>query len=146
MVDCTGLENRQTERFPGFESLGFRQKMKSPASRGIFFVEIIRIFWDTMPIMKQLEKTDEYQSWVTSLKDRMVVARIQARIDRLVLGNAGDVAPVGESVSELRLHFGAGWRVYFTERNGAVIILLAGGNKSTQAKDIQLAIKLAQNL
>ena len=96
--------------------------------------------------MKQLQKTEEYQSWVTSLKDRMVVARIQSRIDRLALGNAGDVVPVGEGVSELRLHFGAGWRVYFTERNGAVIILLAGGNKSTQAKDIQLAIKLAQNL
>jgi putative addiction module killer protein len=60
--------------------------------------------------MKQLEKTEEYQSWVTSLKDRMVVARIQSCIDRLALGNAGDVAPVGEGVSELRLHFGAGRR------------------------------------
>jgi putative addiction module killer protein len=76
----------------------------------------------------------------------MVAARVQVRIDRLLDGNAGDVAPVGESVSELRLHFGAGWRVYFTERDGTVIILLAGGTKSTQSKDIKRAIQLAQNL
>ena len=61
-------------------------------------------------------------------------------------GNAGDVAPVDEGVSELRLHFGSGWRVYYTERNGEIIILLAGGNKSTQAKDIKLALILARNL
>ena len=68
------------------------------------------------------------------------------RIDRLQDGNAGDVAPVGEGVSELRLHFGSGWRVYYTERNYQIIILLAGGNKSTQAKDIKLAQTLARNL
>jgi putative addiction module killer protein len=96
--------------------------------------------------MKHLEKTREYQDWFTSLSDKLVKARIQARIDRLQDGNAGDVAPVGEGVSELRLHFGSGWRVYYTERNGQIIILLAGGNKSTQARDIKLAIKLANNL
>jgi putative addiction module killer protein len=67
------------------------------------------------------------------------------RIDRLQDGNAGDVAPVGEGVSELRLHFGSGWRVYYAERNGQIIILLAGGNKSTQAKDIKLAQNLLRN-
>lgn len=96
--------------------------------------------------MKSLEKTREYQDWFTSLSDKLVKARIQARIDRLQDGNAGDVAPVGGSVSELRLHFGSGWRVYYTERNGQIIILLAGGNKSTQASDIKLALKLAHNL
>jgi putative addiction module killer protein len=96
--------------------------------------------------MKRLEKTDEYDRWARTLTDRMVAARIQVRIDRLLDGNAGDVAPVGESVSELRLHFGAGWRVYFTERDGAVIILLAGGTKSTQSKDIKRAIQLARGL
>ena len=96
--------------------------------------------------MKSLEKTREYQDWFTGLSDKLVKARIQARIDRLQDGNAGDVAPVGEGVSELRLHFGSGWRVYYTERNGQIIILLAGGSKSTQARDIKLAIKLSNNL
>ena len=78
--------------------------------------------------------------------DRPVKARIQARVDRLQDGNPGDVAPVGAGVSELRLHFGNGWRVYYTERGGTLIILLAGGPKSSQAKDIQLALQLAHNL
>lgn len=96
--------------------------------------------------MKALEKTREYQHWFEGLQDRQVQARILVRIDRLQGGNEGDVAPVGEGVSELRLHFGSGWRVYYTERNGQIIILLAGGNKSTQAKDIKLAQMLARNL
>ena len=96
--------------------------------------------------VKNLEKTREYQDWFNKLQDKQVKARILVRIDRLQDGNAGDVAPVGEGVSELRLHFGSGWRVYYTERNGQIIILLAGGNKSTQAKDIKLAQTLARNL
>ncbi|HQS58568.1 MAG: addiction module antitoxin RelB [Gallionellales bacterium 35-53-114] len=96
--------------------------------------------------MKTLEKTREYQDWFDSLQDKQVKTRILVRIDRLQDGNAGDVAPVGEGVSELRLHFGSGWRVYYTERNSQIIILLAGGNKSTQAKDIKLAQTLARNL
>ena len=96
--------------------------------------------------MKELEKTREYQQWFEGLQDRQVKARILVRIDRLQNGNAGDVAPVGEGVSELRLHFGSGWRVYYTERNGEIIFLLAGGNKSTQSKDIKLAQMLARNL
>lgn len=95
--------------------------------------------------IKTLEKTREYQDWFNSLQDKQVKTRILVRIDRLQDGNAGDVAPVGEGVSELRLHFGSGWRVYYTERNGQIIILLAGGNKSTQAKDIKLAQTLARN-
>lgn len=96
--------------------------------------------------MKVLEKTREYQDWFASLQDKQVKARILIRIDRLQDGNAGDAAPVGEGVSELRLHFGSGWRVYYTERNGQIIILLAGGNKSSQAKDIKLALALARKL
>lgn len=80
--------------------------------------------------MKAFEKTREYQQWFEGLQD----------------GNAGDVAPVGEGVSELSLHFGSGWRVYYTERNGQIIILRAGGNKSSQSKDIKLAKMLACNL
>ena len=94
----------------------------------------------------QLEKTDEFEVWLESLSDRQVRARIQVRIDRLQDGSPGDVAPVGAGVSELRLHFGSGWRLYYTERGGALVILLAGGPKSSQAKDIQTALQLAQNL
>jgi putative addiction module killer protein len=96
--------------------------------------------------MVKLEKTVEYQDWFMGLDDKLVKARIQARIRRLQEGNAGDVAAVGEGVSELRLHFGSGWRVYYTERNGEIIILLAGGNKRTQKRDIKLALMLASNL
>lgn len=96
--------------------------------------------------MKMLEKTDEYEQWFEALTDRQVKTRVQVRVDRLQHGNPGDVAPVGEGVSELRLHFGSGWRVYYTERNGSLVILLAGGPKSSQAKDIKLALQLAQNL
>lgn len=96
--------------------------------------------------MKTVQKTDDYNLWFSGLTDKMVKSRILARIDRLADGNAGDAAPVGEGVSELRLHFGSGWRVYYIERNGQLIILLAGGNKSTQAKDIKQALELARNL
>jgi putative addiction module killer protein len=96
--------------------------------------------------MMKLEKTDEYQVWFTGLSDKLVKARIEARIRRLQDGNPGDVEPVGEGVSELKLHFGSGWRVYYTEHNGQIIILLAGGNKSTQKRDIKLALTLARNL
>ncbi|MFM9970046.1 MAG: type II toxin-antitoxin system RelE/ParE family toxin [Burkholderiales bacterium] len=95
---------------------------------------------------KTIEKTSEYDDWFNGLADKLVKARIQARIDRLQDGNAGDVAPVGEGVSELRLHFGSGWRVYYTERKRKVIILLAGGGKDSQAKDIKLALDLVRNL
>ena len=96
--------------------------------------------------MKVLEKPRAYQQWFEGLQDKQIKARILVRIARLQNGNAGDVAPEGEGVSELRLHFGSGWRVYYTERNGQIIILLAGGNKSTQSKDIKLAQMLACNL
>ena len=96
--------------------------------------------------MIKLEKTDEYQDWFTGLSDKLVKARIEARIRRLQDGNPGNVEHVGEGVSELKLHFGSGWRVYYTERDGQIIILLAGGNKSTQQRDIKLALTLARNL
>jgi putative addiction module killer protein len=96
--------------------------------------------------MVKLEKTDEFQDWFNDLSDKLTKARIETRIDRLQEGNPGDVEPVGEGVSELRLHFGSGWRVYYTERHGEIILLLAGGKKSTQKRDIKLALELARNL
>ncbi len=96
--------------------------------------------------MRNIEKTNEYQDWFMGLSDKLVKARIEVRIDRLSLGNTGDAGPVGEGVSELRFHFGSGWRVYYTERNEQIIILLAGGNKRTQKRDIKLALELAHEL
>jgi putative addiction module killer protein len=94
----------------------------------------------------EIRKTAAYQDWFNGLKDAMVKIRVQARIDRLTVGNAGDCAPVGEGVSELRLHFGAGWRVYYTQQGNTLTVLLAGGNKKTQQHDIQTALALARNL
>jgi putative addiction module killer protein len=81
-----------------------------------------------------------------SLKDRKAKARVQARIDRLELGNFGDVAPVGEGVSELRIHYGPGYRVYFMQCDQLVVVLLAGGDNSTQDSDIKKAKELAKQL
>ena len=96
--------------------------------------------------MKKLDKTEEYNDWFNDLTDKLVKAHIEARIRRLGEGNPGDVEPVGEGVSELKMHFGSGWRVYYTERHGEIILLLAGGTKSTQKRDIKLALELAHNL
>jgi putative addiction module killer protein len=80
------------------------------------------------------------------LRDRQARARIQTRIDRLQLGLAGDVKPVGEGVSKLRIDYGPGYKVYFVQRGRELVILLAGGDKGTQDRDIKTAIKLARNL
>lgn len=94
----------------------------------------------------EIRKTDLFAQWLDDLRDVHARARVQARIERLAAGNAGDVRPVGEGVSEMRIDYGPGYRVYFTTRALLVVILLAGGDKSTQAKDIRNALYLARNL
>ena len=96
--------------------------------------------------MIEIRKTDEFAQWLDRLRDIQARARIQARLDRMAEGNPGDVKPVGEGVSELRIDFGPGYRVYFKTRGRELIVLLAGGDKSTQAKDIKSALRLARNL
>lgn len=96
--------------------------------------------------MNIIQTTEVFDAWFDSLKDRQAVLRIEVRIDRAELGNFGDVKPVGEGVSEMRIDFGPGYRVYFVQRGMEIIILLAGGNKSTQAKDIKTALELARQL
>jgi putative addiction module killer protein len=93
-----------------------------------------------------IHQTEIFSKWLGGLADTRARAKIAARIDRLAHGNPGDVAPIGEGVSELRIHFGPGYRVYFTARSRAVVILLCGGDKSSQAKDIKLAKQLARGL
>ena len=93
-----------------------------------------------------MKKTDIFVQWMDELRDIRARARIQARIERLAAGNPGDVKPVGDGVSELRIDYGPGYRVYFTRRGNEVVILLAGGDKSTQDTDIKIAQGLARNL
>jgi putative addiction module killer protein len=96
--------------------------------------------------VNEIRKTDTYARWLDSLRDIHARARVLARVERLAFGNPGDVKPVGEGVSELRIDYGPGYRVYFTMRERTVIILLAGGDKRTQATDIKTALGLARNL
>ncbi len=96
--------------------------------------------------MIEIRQTKTYLDWFASLRDRQAIARINVRIRRLSLGNPGDVKPVGQGVSELRIDYGPGYRVYFIQRSEALIILLAGGDKRTQQRDIKTALDLAQDL
>nr|VFJ96729.1 MAG: putative addiction module killer protein [Candidatus Kentron sp. H]VFJ97869.1 MAG: putative addiction module killer protein [Candidatus Kentron sp. H]VFK03284.1 MAG: putative addiction module killer protein [Candidatus Kentron sp. H] len=96
--------------------------------------------------MLEIRKTEIFTKWFTGLKDRRAKARIQARIDSVEMGNFGDVAPVGEGVSELRIFYGSGYRVYFTRRGSVVVILLSGGDKSSQASDIVRAKEIARQI
>ena len=96
--------------------------------------------------MIEIRKTEIFAKWLDGLDDIRTRARILVRIERLVAGNPGDVKPVGEGVSELRVDYGPGYRVYYKQRGRSVVILLAGGDKRTQAKDIKTALRLAKNL
>jgi putative addiction module killer protein len=96
--------------------------------------------------MIEIRETDIYHEWFISLKDKRAKARIDVRIRRVSLGNFGDAKPVGKGVSELRIDYGPGYRVYFTLHGNILVILLCGGEKSTQAKDIQQAQELAHTL
>lgn len=96
--------------------------------------------------MTEIRKTDLFASWLDNLRDIQAKSRVLVRIERLASGNAGDVKPVGEGVSEMRINYGPGYRVYFVQRGSELIILLAGGEKSSQSRDIKTAIRLAQNV
>ena len=93
--------------------------------------------------MVELITSATFEQWLIGLRDLNAVARIQARLDRMAVGNAGDVKPVGAGISEMRIHHGPGYRVYFMQRGRLVVVLLAGGDKSTQASDIRKAKRIA---
>jgi putative addiction module killer protein len=96
--------------------------------------------------MMEIRKTDVYAKWLDGLRDIRARARILARVERLATGNAGDAEPVGEGVSELRINYGPGYRVYYKQQGRELVILLAGGDKSSQSRDIKIALCLARNL
>lgn len=93
----------------------------------------------------RVEETEIYREWINGLKDRAGRARIQVRVDRLVHGNPGSHRNLTDGVSELKIDFGPGYRVYYTQRGTRFILLLAGGEKSTQQSDIKMAIRLARS-
>jgi putative addiction module killer protein len=94
--------------------------------------------------MIELRQTETFRKWRMRLKDERIRALIASRLDRLAFGNAGDVKPVGQAVSELRIDHGPGYRIYFLKTGNTLIILLCGGDKSTQTKDIETAKRLAK--
>lgn len=95
--------------------------------------------------MFELKQTETFRKWRTRLKDERARILVASRLDRLAFGLSGDVEPVGQGVSELRIHHGPGYRIYFQKRGSTIIVLLCGGDKSTQAKDIQAAKRLAES-
>jgi putative addiction module killer protein len=94
----------------------------------------------------EVRKTETFAKWIDELQDIRARARILVRIERLAVGNPGDVKPVGEGISELRIDYGPGYRVYYKKMGQKLIILLAGGDKKSQPKDIKTALRLSRNL
>jgi putative addiction module killer protein len=92
----------------------------------------------------EIRATEVFSSWLRAIRDAQARARIAARIRRLAFGNPGDVRPVGDGISELRIHYGPGYRVYYIQRGAVLVILLCGGDKSTQVRDIETAKRLAK--
>jgi putative addiction module killer protein len=93
--------------------------------------------------MIELRQTETFRKWFAKLRDERAATAITSRLDRLAFGHAGDAEPVGKGVSELRIHYGPGYRVYFQRRGDMIIVLLCGGDKGTQARDIKTALHLA---
>jgi putative addiction module killer protein len=93
--------------------------------------------------MIEIKQTETFRKWRTRLKDERIRGLIASRLDRLAFGHAGDVEPVGQGISELRFRYGPGYRIYFQTRGDTIIVLLCGGDKSTQAKDIKAAKRMA---
>ena len=96
--------------------------------------------------MFELRKTEVYAKWLDGLRDVRARVRVLVRVERLATGNPGDVRPVGEGVSELRIDYGPGYRVYFKQHDRTIVVLLAGGDKRTQSRDVETALRLARDL
>jgi putative addiction module killer protein len=100
----------------------------------------------TIQSMYNVIETEGFSAWLAGLKDRITRTRLTLRLRKAALGNLGDIKSVGDSVFEMREHFGPGWRMYYVEQAGVIIVMLAGGDKTSQSKDIQRAIAMAKEL
>jgi putative addiction module killer protein len=96
--------------------------------------------------MYEVQKTDEFDSWLSGLSDQRALAKIASRIERLALGNPGNVKPVGDGISEMKIDYGPGYRVYYKQSGKAIVLILCGGDKDTQDKDIRRAKELVATL
>lgn len=96
--------------------------------------------------MVEVRQTERFAQWLDDLRDLRARARVQARIERLIGGNPGDVRPVGSGISELRIDYGPGYRVYYQQKGSTLIILLAGGDKTSQGRDIEEALTLSRQI
>lgn len=96
--------------------------------------------------MFTVKRTAQFDTWLSSIKDSMTRIRLNRRLDRVSVGLLGDYAPVGDGVFELREHFGAGWRLYYIQRGDTFVVMLGGGTKSTQTRDIAKAIELSKRI
>lgn len=96
--------------------------------------------------MITIKTTPEFDRWLNGIKDRMAYIRLSRRLDRALQGNLGDVKPVGDGVFEMREHFGPGWRMYYVQRGSVLIVMLGGGDKSSQSADIEKAVKIAATI
>lgn len=94
--------------------------------------------------MVELKQTETFRKWFANLRDARAATFIASRLDRLAFGHTGDATPVGKGVSELRIHHGPGYRVYFHRRGDSIIVLMCGGDKSSQSRDIKTALRLAK--
>jgi putative addiction module killer protein len=109
--------------------------MVDASTRGAYGLQVIDV-----------RETETFSEWLSGLRDVRAKAEVARRVRRLALGNPGDVKPVGGGVSELRIHFGPGYRVYYVQRGDLLIVLLCGGDKGSQAKDVALALTLAKEV
>ena len=96
--------------------------------------------------MYLIKRTDEFSAWLDGLKDRVTRQRLNVRLRKAMLGNLGDVKPIGDGVVEMREYFGSGWRMYYIQRGETLIVMLGGGDKSSQSADIAKAVKLAATI
>jgi putative addiction module killer protein len=124
---------------------GFKEEFsKDIESKERFFLNVCS--QEATLNMIEVRQTELFVKWLLGLRDLRARARIQARVDRLESGNAGDIKPVGEGVSEMKIDYGPGYRVYFVQRGSKLVILLAGGDKNSQSKDIRKAVALAREV
>jgi len=142
-VSVSGVEGSEATRDTRHPTLSETRALKAEDHLRVTTV-VVRDGYDNYSCqMIEIVRSSVFDQWMSGLRDRRAMARIAARIDRLASGNPGDVQPVGDAVSEMRINYGPGYRVYFIQQGKVLVVLLCGGDKSTQERDIRQAKALA---